>query len=171
MLDPRQSMLFEHWKRLCPAPGQPPPRNAFDPIDVPAAISTLVLVEVVGDDLHYRLVGTDQVAAWGHDYTGKMLTEIMSGSYYRFIRGLFDQTIETRACVFSHSRFQWDRGRSVDTRRLMMPFADNDAPEVVRYVLESQVFDFSRTGPEHPHVATGEEVERIELERAVMGGR
>lgn len=163
-------MLFEHWKSLCPAPGTPPPRAAFDPVDVPAAISTLVLVEVVGGDMHYRLVGTDQVAAWGHDYTGRMLSEIMSGSYHDFIRSLFEQAIETRACVFSHSRFQWDRGRSVDTKRLMMPFTDNEDPATVRFVLESQVFDFGRTGPEEPLVAAPEEMERVELERAVMDG-
>ncbi|MBP5857873.1 PAS domain-containing protein [Marivibrio halodurans] len=168
MLDPRQHALFKHWKALCPAPGQPPPRSAFDPLDTPSALSTLVLAEVTGIELTFRVVGTDQVEAWGFDYTGRTLSQIMTGEYHDFIRGLYDQTIETRSCVFSHSRFQWDQGRTLDTRRLMMPLTATDAPDVVRFILASQVFDYGRTGPETPVVARGEAVGRIDLEHHVL---
>jgi hypothetical protein len=167
MLDPRQAALFEHWQGLRPAPGRLPPRAAFDPIAVPSAMSTLVLAEVTGEELTFRVVGTDMVAAWGRDYTGERLSDIMSGEYHAFIRSLFDQTIETESCVFSHSRFQWDRGRTLDTRRLMLPFARDDAPETVGFVLVSQVFDYGKTGPEKPVIASGEP-SRTDLAREVL---
>lgn len=167
MLDPRQAALFDHWKTLCPAPGRAPPRAAFDPIAVPSAMSTLILAEVTGAELTFRVVGTDMVAAWGRDYTGERLSDIMSGEYHAFIRGLFDQTIETGACVYSHSRFQWDRGRTLDTRRLMLPFARNEAPETVGFVLVSQVFDYGKTGPEKPVIAGGTAT-RTDLAREVL---
>jgi hypothetical protein len=131
-------------------------------------MSTLVLVEVTGTELTFRVVGTDQVNAWGMDYTGRTLSQIMSGDYHTFIRGLYDQTVETKSCVFSRSRFQWDKGRTLDTKRLMMPLTSNEAPDTVQYILASQVFDYGSTGPEKPVIAMGDEVERIELARSVL---
>ncbi|MCR9220419.1 MAG: PAS domain-containing protein [Alphaproteobacteria bacterium] len=169
MLDPRQAELYRLWGDLRPLEGGAPPRSAFDPLDAPKALSTLVLAEVTGPDLTFRVVGTDMVEAWGYDYTGQRLRDIMSGEYHDFIRSLFDQTIETQRCVFSHSRFQWDRGRTLDTRRLMLPFARDAAPREIGFVLVSQVYDYSRTGPEKPLIASGEAVERFEIAREVLG--
>jgi hypothetical protein len=105
------------------------------------------------------------VAAWGADFTGKCLHDIMQGDYHDFIRGLFDEAIASHQPIFSHSRFQWDRGRRLDTKRLMMPFARNQTPEEVGYVLVSQVFDYARTGPDNPLVKSLTESEFVELAR------
>lgn len=168
-MEARQRELYELWLALRPETGVAPVRASFDPIDAPKAMSTLILAEVEPDDYLFRVVGTDMVEAWGRDYTGERLSDIMSGEYHAFIRGLFDQTVKTQACVFSHSRFQWDRGRTLDTRRLMLPFARNSAPETIGYVLVSQVFDYSQSGPTQPVIAGAEEAVRTDIAREVLG--
>lgn len=170
MLDARQEQLYKLWLTLRPDGGGAPPRSAFDPIDAPQAMSSMILTEVEDDDYRFRVVGTDMVEAWGRDYTGERLSDIMSGEYHAFIRGLFDQAAETQACVFSHSRFQWDRGRTLDTRRLMLPFARDDDPSTTGFVLVSQVFNYSQTGPAHPFIAYASEAARTEIAREVLGG-
>ncbi|MEQ8353974.1 MAG: PAS domain-containing protein [Kiloniellaceae bacterium] len=144
-----------------------PPRRAFDPVDFPRALSTLILCEVMQDAaLCFRLVGTDMVEAWGADFTGHRLQDIMQGDYHDFIRGLFDESIAKRAPLFSHRRFQWDRGRSLDTKRLMLPFARDDGNRAdVGFVLVSQVFDYGKVGPCAPLVTSVEGGDFIELER------
>jgi len=168
-LEARQKELYELWLARRPSTGGAPVRASFDPIDAPKAMSSLILAEAAGDDYLFRVVGTDMVEAWGGDFTGQRLSDIMSGDYHAFIRGLFDQAVQTQACVFSHSRFQWDRGRSLDTRRLMLPFARDDDPDAVGFVLVSQVFDYSQTGPAQPVIADASEAVRTELAREVLG--
>ena len=166
MLDPRQETLYAAWCRDFAVHNGVPPRRALDPIEFPQALSTLILAERAEDDaLCFRLVGTDMVEAWGADFTGKHLHDIMDGEYHDFIRGLFDECIDRRVPMFSHSRFRWDRGRSLDTKRLMLPFTRNGDPTEIGFVLVSQVFDYGKTGPRQPLVSAGPEFELIEIQR------
>ena len=77
------------------------------------------------------------VRAWGKDHTGDCLHEFLDEEYHDFIRGQIDQCREQRAPVFSHSRFQWDRGRAVDTRRLLLPYRRDAATEEMVAVAEA----------------------------------
>lgn len=166
ILDPRQQEIYDAWCREQAVQGAVPTRAAFDPIAFPRALSTLVLVErVENDELCFRLVGTDMVDAWGGDFTGRHLHEIMEGEYYGFIRGLFDECIARRGPIFSHSRFQWDKGRALDTRRLMLPFRRDRESDEIAFILVSQVFDHGKQGPPQPIVQAGETFEIVELKR------
>lgn len=165
-LDPRQKEIYDAWCREQAALGEVPPRAAFDPVAFPRALSTLVLVErIENDELCFRLVGTDMVEAWGGDFTGRRLHEIMKGEYHDFIRGLFDECIARRGPIFSHSRFQWDKGRALDTRRLMLPFRQDTGSDDIAFILVSQVFDHGKQGPSKPIVQAGDIFEIVELER------
>jgi hypothetical protein len=169
MLDPRQTILYDAWCLLAAERQSLPLRQDFDPIQFPRTLSTLVLAEVMDDGgLCYRLVGTDMVDAWGADFTGRYLHEVMQGSYHDFIRGLFDECIGSRMPLYSHSRFRWDRGRSLDTRRLMLPFARNDSPQQVGYVLVSQIFDYGKVGPSQPMVRSIADGDFVELSRQAL---
>ena len=169
MLDPRQHELYAAWCRAREEHDGVPPRAAFDPVDFPRALSTLILAEVTADGaLRYRLVGTDMVEAWGADFTGRFLHEVMQGDYHDFIRGLFDECIKGRCPLFSHSRFRWDRGRSLDTRRLMLPFRRTAATRDIGFVLVSQVFDHGKIGPVQPLVTSLADGNFIELRRQAL---
>ena len=139
MLDPRQEELYRAWCREASERGRVPPRTAF-----PRALPTLVLYEFVDNDaILLRLIGTEIVQAWGTDKTGQHLHEFMEGDYHDYIRGQIDEGRAQRVPVFSRSRFQWDRGRALDTRRLLLPYTRSERPEEVGHVLLSQIFDRS----------------------------
>jgi len=164
-LTDRHNELLSHWRSLIAEGEDVPKRQAFDPVNVPRLLSFLILVEITEDDAIFRVVGTEMVAAWGGDFTGKRMSEIMKGDYRDYIHRLFRTCVENRAPILSQSRFQWDKGRYADTIRLMLPFSKNDDPSVVGYVLVGQSFDYSRAGPDRPEAAklTGGKFEEVSL--------
>ncbi len=169
MLDPRQEELYQAWCHETKVRKAVPPREWFDPVDFPQALSTLVLYERVEDDkLCLRVIGTDIVRAWGTDHTGRCLHEFMQGEYHDFIRDQIDQCIEQRVPIFSHSQFRWDAERAVDTRRLLLPIARSEGSEDIGFVLLSQVFDYGKVGPTVPIITAGEGMKFEELERHAL---
>lgn len=169
MLEARQEELYEAWCREAAQRHGVPPRAAFDPVDFPRVLPTLVLYEFVEDDaVRLRLVGTEITQAWGCDHTGDRLHEFLEGDYHDFIRGQIDECRAERVPVFSHSRFQWDRGRAVDTRRLLLPYSRDDDPQEIGFVLLSQVFDYGKTGPREPLTHSGTEFSFRELQHEIL---
>lgn len=165
VLDPRQTTLYQAWCRQAAQCAGVPPRSAFDPVEFPGVLPTLAIYEfIAGGKVRIRLVGTEIVRAWGSDNTGRCLDEIMQGDYHDFIRGQIDRCARERVPIYSRSRFRWDRGRALDTRRLLLPYAREDRPEEVGFVLLSQVFDYGKTGPSLPLVRLGKGFDFVELE-------
>lgn len=62
--------LYDYWLSKHVA-GRPPSRNDLDPpVDVPRLIPNIMLIDVDGDVLRYRLVGTAIWGRYGFDLTG-----------------------------------------------------------------------------------------------------
>lgn len=162
--------LLSHWRGLIGADRDIPCRSNLDPLDVPKHLSSLILAEVIPPDIRFRLVGTDMVEAWGADFTGSRLSEIMTGDYHDFIHGLFYACVKNRAPVLSRSRFQWDRGRAVDTVRLMLPFSAMEGSDQVAFVLVCQFFDYERAGPTRPTVRALRDGAFVEVNRQILNG-
>ncbi len=122
--DSALAMALEHWIRRRTVSGLPG-GDLVDPLQLPRCILPYVLlIDFCGDRIHYRLVGTAMCERWGSDITGKYLDEIMSGDYAEYVSGLYYRCRDSRLPVFSESRFRWDTGRVLRTRRLMLPFLD-----------------------------------------------
>jgi len=70
--------LYRYWLELGAGAAGAPFWNTFDPIALPRHLSRLWVIEVHGAPprLRYRLVGTDIVASYGHDPTGRWLDEV-----------------------------------------------------------------------------------------------
>ena len=71
--------LLEYWLAIHPA-DRLPARGDFDPVEVPAALPWLVLTDVERDPYRFRvrLMGTAVVAAFGRDFTGRYLSEMLT---------------------------------------------------------------------------------------------
>ncbi|MBL8807283.1 MAG: PAS domain-containing protein, partial [Rhodospirillales bacterium] len=69
--------LYGYWRSLRPAPDTLPGRRHFDPVDVPAALASIWLLDVQREPfrLRYRLAGTNMGATLGEDLTGRWLDE------------------------------------------------------------------------------------------------
>jgi hypothetical protein len=62
--------LYEYWLSKHVG-GRPPSRHDLDPpVDVPRLIPNIMLIDIEGDTLRYRLVGTAIWGRYGFDLTG-----------------------------------------------------------------------------------------------------
>lgn len=139
--------LYDLWRSQFHG-GNLPSRSDIDPVTIPARVLPyVVLADVVdgGRRIRYRLVGTNMVAEWGQDFTGKYLDEIMEGSYRAFLESLFADVVSRRCAVLSESAFRWDVGWATHTRRLFMPLASDG--KTVDGVLIGQIFRRDARGP------------------------
>jgi hypothetical protein len=142
--DPRLQRLYDYWRGMFPGEHLPA-RAEVDPTAIDASVLPfVVLADIIGGGrrIHYRLVGTNMVAEWGQDFTGRHIDEIMQGSYREFLEGLFADVVARRCAVLSESAFRWDVGGTTRTRRLFMPLAANG--RTVDTVLIGQIFDHAR---------------------------
>jgi len=70
--------LYDYWASLA-APGELPQWRSFDPLGIPPSLLSRLWVTEVHIDpprLRYRLVGTQIVASYGWDPTGRDFTEV-----------------------------------------------------------------------------------------------
>ena len=71
--------FFAYWKSK-QVDARPPHRGDIDPTEIPALLSNVLLIDIVGDpayDFHYRLLGTNIVAVYGIDYAGASLSQMV----------------------------------------------------------------------------------------------
>jgi hypothetical protein len=68
-------LLYGYWASRC-VEGRPPRRSELDiPIELPDLLPNLMLIEVVGNRLRYRLVGSAVWDRYGMDLTGTWIEE------------------------------------------------------------------------------------------------
>ena len=113
---------LDHWVGIYDGAALPG-AELIDPLALPRSILPfVVLVDLEGDRVFFRLVGTAMCERWGFDFTGKHLDEIMTGEYAAYITSLFHRCRATSLPLFAESRFRWDLGRALWTRRLFLPY-------------------------------------------------
>lgn len=135
--DPVLTSGYDYWLASRRG-GDAPPVSTIDPTRLPPILFPhLVLAEYLQDTrvIKYRLVGQAMVDRWGENFAGKTSTEIFSGSYRTFLEDNFELARSSRQPVFSESVFRWDQGGSSLTKRLTMPFADDDTKEIIRAIV------------------------------------
>lgn len=76
--DPALRDLLAYWMAIHPRTVLPS-RGHFDPVDVPRALPNIVLTEVERDPYRFRvrLMGTEVVRAFGRDFTGRLLDDVI----------------------------------------------------------------------------------------------
>ncbi len=69
--------LHAYWRNLAPGDGLLPGRRHVEPMDIPALLPHIWLMDIAGDprDSRYRLIGTAVTAGVGKDYTGLTLRD------------------------------------------------------------------------------------------------
>jgi hypothetical protein len=160
--------LWTYWSAQR-RPDRLPGRDDIDPAAIPALLPFLVLADIVEDGrrIRFRLVGGEIAQRWGNNFTGKYLDEIMTGDYFRFIDGLFRDAIRTGAPVYSEGAFRWDRGKTIGTKRLLLPLARDG--KTVDMVLVGQVFTWNNAEIESQKILR--EADFTETSRVHESGR
>jgi hypothetical protein len=117
----REALAF--WADCRPVGGLPT-REGIDPVRIPPRLFPyLVLADVVtpAGRVRYRLVGEEMVHRWGTNFAGRRSDEIFTGDYRTYLENAFALSIGKRLPVYTASRFRWDVGGYLWTRRVMLP--------------------------------------------------
>ena len=86
-----------------------PPKDRIDPFVVPALTANLILYEVAGEDLIFRVVGEKVLTTVGTSLKGKTLREAFGDTeYMRMIRRQLDECAATGVPLYSIHHFQLD---------------------------------------------------------------
>lgn len=115
--------LYDYWHARRRA-GEIPDRADIDPLEIPRHILPyLMLVELVDgpSKARYRLIGTAIVERVGVDQTGMFVHETIFGEYLDYIVDLQREACRHRTAVYAESIFRWNMGRSVISRRVLLP--------------------------------------------------
>jgi|GEM_PF-405096 len=121
----RLTDLFFYWQGK--RHGQSfPSRADIDPLDIPALLPIVFLVDVEGDpaDFRFRLVGSEFARKFGADMTGRTLRDVNRHAHSEAI--LRDYGICAKECISLASRnsFINDQGVYWKYERILMPLGD-----------------------------------------------
>ena len=124
---PKIRAIHDYWRRIHPETGLPG-RQHFDPIDIPALLPHICLIDASGPQQEYvfRLMGTKLVNFFGADFTGKPFVT----AYNKATQALAYKDL--RAMQTDH-KVRWRRGRAslvqnreyVIVERIYLPFAQD----------------------------------------------
>lgn len=130
--DERLRHLAHYWEARRSADGVPV-RAAIDPIDFPALLPNIMLIERVvengSDRYRFRLAGTDIARYTGRELTGHFLDDVVPTDYHDYVRQMNRVALTRRCPVYSSSLYH-DKGDFVNaiTYRLIMPLTRRATP-------------------------------------------
>ena len=133
---PELEALYEYWRGKAGNRSMPA-RGDLDPVlDMPEITPHMWILDVEHDPigLRYRLVGTQIVANYGTDLTGKRLDEIDLGADRDAILREYAATLESKVPRYSRHQIEIsETGRYLVYERLLLPLSDDG--ETVNMVL------------------------------------
>jgi len=118
----RLTDLFSYWRRKFRNGGFPS-RADIDPLDIPALLPVVFLVDVEGDpaDFRFRLVGSEFARKYGADITGRTLREVNQHAYYDAICRDYSTCAAERIPLVSRNSFINDQGVFWKYERILLP--------------------------------------------------
>lgn len=120
-----------------------PRKGDIDPAEIaPRLLPHLQIIDVIdgGQRFHYRLIGTALVDAYGKDYTGLYVDEMVSGDRLDFILRAYRMVCELKAPVFCHNRYLTVRNTDLFATRVYMPLSEDGT--TVQFILGALSFAF-----------------------------
>lgn len=128
MIEPRLRTLHDYWSakrrgRRMPA------RPDIDPVEVPRLLSNLMLVSVSGDPprFAFRLVGTEIVARYGAELTGRDLDDLDLGTELGSVRSQYEETVREAAPTYCRHAIETKSGKYLRYERLLLPLSRDGA--------------------------------------------
>jgi hypothetical protein len=139
-------LTLDYWRRKRNGRAMPQ-RSDIDPIDLRAVLAHLQITEVVegGSRFRYRLVGTAIVAAFGAEFTGKFVDELVSGERDSFVHSCYRAVCASRRPAFVRSKYVTTKEVDLTANRLLLPLSEDESG--VAQILGALTFEFTRPFP------------------------
>lgn len=128
--DERLRRLAEYWFARRRDQDGVPARTAIDPLDFPALLPNIMLIEYVladgTDRYRFRLAGTSIARHTGRELTGQFLDAVVPSEYHDYVRQMNRIALSRRRPVYSSGLYH-DEGDFVNaiTYRLIMPLTSS----------------------------------------------
>ena len=123
--------LHSYWQGKQRA-GQLPGRADIDPVELRAYLGRIVIAELRGGELIYRLVGTDLVAEWGFEPTGRWVADTLASDYRDTFMNPYRIAIEQATPVHAQLPMRTRPWRGLSVEALFLPLArDGRAVDMV----------------------------------------
>src|SRR5262249_18700292 len=102
-----------------------PARRDLDPAEMRGLLPILLLIDVEGEVMRYRLAGTAVVTAAGIDPTGHAVGGPLERSYGGALRGMYEAVCRDRTPVFVTTEFLSPTRVAHASSRLVLPLSDD----------------------------------------------
>lgn len=138
MTSPVLGRLRDYWLARRGA-REMPARADIDPLDIPALLPHLVMVDVIGAPpvFRYRLIGTGVTEMANRDATGRYLDESLYGANTDRMLQTYRDTVATRSPQAVREIVQFVRKDWVTIEALLLPLsADGQAIDMVLGVVD-----------------------------------
>jgi len=128
--------VFEYWDGRR-AGRAFPSRRDIDPLDLPFALGSLILIDVLRDPLRfrYRLVGTTATTRWGYDMTGKFVDDLPTPERRAIILDQYRRVVESARPLAIHGTHVLD-GRNWVYDSVMMPLGQGGTIDMILICVE-----------------------------------
>lgn len=80
--------------------------------------------------------------------TGRLVADVLSGTYLDYILGMLEKLARRHRPVWSVSVFRWSENENLTTERLFLPLADGS--DRLSFILGIQQFEFAPKGSVQP---------------------
>jgi len=142
-VDQRLHQIHAYWKsrrrdRLMPS------RSDIDPVDVPALLPFIVLLDVLNDprDFRFRLAGTHFRESVGSEVTGLLIGDVFPPTFNAEVHYHCNNCVHRRAPLVGSGKL-WVVGREhVDWEGIVLPLSPDDT--TVNMLLGGAVFTLGR---------------------------
>lgn len=127
-LHPKLEALLDYWQKI--RGGRKMPRRAdVDPIDIPALLPHVVLVQVGEKPCRFfiRLAGSALRDVYGFEITGRCLNDIDIGTWRNYWARQGERVVSNRAPLHGRKRLYDGHGRPVLGEWLLLPLSEDDA--------------------------------------------
>jgi len=121
-----------------------PQRRDIEPMELRPVLPHLQITEVIGGGgrFRYRLVGTAIVEAFGAEFTGKYVDELVSGERDTFVHACYRAVCASRRPAFARSKYVTTKNVDLTANRVLMPLSEDGAE--VTQILGALTFEFTR---------------------------
>lgn len=128
MIEPGLRTLHGYWSAKRGA-RQMPARADIDPLEVPRLLPHLMLVAVAGEPprFRFRLVGTEIVARYGAELTGRELDDIDLGTELGSVRSQYEETVRDASPTYCRHAIDTKSGKYLRYERLLLPLSGDGA--------------------------------------------
>lgn len=128
MIEPRLRALHDYWRGKLRG-RRMPARPDIDPVEIPRLLSNLMLVSVSGEPprFDFRLVGTEIVARYGAELTGRDLDAIDLGTELGSVRSQYEETARESTPTYCRHEFETKSGKFLRYERLLLPLSGDGA--------------------------------------------